>query len=689
LFKLVTTEFRDVHPAYDLFDEFLRQKTYARSFCLRLVAVARQGTKAPWDVRRLAILMLENQILKLPPNNLDDFDFIFTRLNLKEAPGLNQRIVGSVLKEGYSTTNLRRFIPEFRNKLERLNHVHEKIRGRRTSGTALNDFIEASRHDCKLSLSRYLFTPEEVVDQVLGQLQVTDGMPDVDTAQPRFLQDEITCGLDLLPDFESGILRRLCRASDIYWASAATSSEINALVEYPLTTVVLVIKPPGSDVEFEIKRAGRKGANSLNVVYTRNGYTVPPSHRLDGGCMQSLLRFEANAASKFSLIYRLVHGTEAPIPKYISRATIFSIPAKETVVQTLPYFTEPQVFGSGFGGMRVAMRESVAAFLEEGSASLPELPGDLGLTARFISQVAPAQAILSGTSSFRLDKVAAYLSDDGPKQYFEEGLGATYSKRDARRLADAIIEEILGCFRPPDVSYKNHKQYLEAAFSVAENRARADRTYLSLLRQIAKFWGTLLAVRGYSRGESFVARNVGLKSCWDAGQWNVKIVFMDHDSLVIPGPADKNFIASNALPEMALDERYIWGGTNPRQFATSEVGYLQSIYRIGDKVGKNGKAQARRALKGSYRKTQHALLTNPNLRALFNDQFVTRLPDWDTFLTGYLKVNGDKSATGTWKKEMKKSLAARRYRPDAFDSYAGAIEKNREFLVKYRKVFEF
>jgi hypothetical protein len=688
LFNLLRTEFPDVRQAYEVFDEFLRQETYNDNFCLKLLGIAKQRNAARWDLRRLAMLMLEHQILKIPPNQLDDFDLLFTQLNLKSAPGHNKAIVSSVLKEGYSTTDLRHFIPEFRSKLERLNYVHDKIRGTRTSDNVLRDFIELSRFDCKLSLARYLFTPEEVVDRILSQMQVTDGMKDLDRIQPAFVDDQLTHALSCLPDFEARIVERLCESSDIYWVSETTSAEINSLVEYPLTTVVLVIKPPGSDIEFEIKRTGRKGHNSLNVVYARNGYTVSPSHRLDGGSMRWLLRFEADAASRLSYIYRCVHGSEAPMANYISRSTIYSVPVKNDCVQTLPYFTEPHLFGKGFQEMRVAMAESVKAFIEEGSSRLPVLDSALGLTAQFISQVAPAQAILCGTTSFRLDKLAAYLSTDGPRIYFEDGLRVAYSKHDARRLADSILQEILGSYQPPNLRYQSHNQYLKAAFGVTENRARADQVYLSLMKQIASFWGTLLAVRGYSRGESFVARNVGLKSFWDAGQWRVRIIFMDHDALVIPGPQAKNFLAQNALPEMALDERYIWGGMNPAQFATSEVGYLRNIYRVNDALAGKGQSLANQALRKAYKKTQRALLTNPKLRALFNEQFVRRLPDWDTFVSGYLQVNGQKSVATTWKKEMKKTLDAKGYRHEAFEAFEKAIKTNREFLEKYRRVFD-
>ncbi len=688
LLKLLTTGFRDVHQACNLLDEFLANKSYNKSFFVKLLGVAKQRTKVTWKVRRLATLMLEHQILKLDPNNLPEFDFILTKLNLKPATGPTGRILNSLLKEGYSSTELRAFIPEFRRKLGRLNHVHDKIKGRRTTNAALLDFIELSSHHCKLSVARYLFTPEEIVDEILGQVQVTEGLKDLDVSQPPFIEAEIINALNSLPDFEAEILKRLCESSNIYWVSEDTSSAINSLVEYPTTTVVLVIKPPGSDIEFEIKRAGRRGPNSLSVVYERNGYTVAPSHRLDGGSMLWLLRYEAQGASRLGLIHRLVHGTAAPIPQYISRSTIYAVPARSVEVKALTYFTEPEVFGDGFREMREAMKESVAAFAEEGHTKLPEHPGDLAITAQFFGQVTPAQAILCGTSSFRLDKLATYLSSEGPDWYFKDGLKVGYSKDDARRFADTILEEVLGSYQPPDVRYRSYDRYLDAAFCVSANRERADRVYLSLVQQIAKFWGTVMGVRGHSRGESFVARNVGLKTCWDSGQWKVKIIFMDHDALAVPDSSEAHFYPESGIPTMEIDEGYIWGRSSEKQFAVSELGYLRRIYKIGDDLEAEGRILAQVALKEAYRKTHHELLTNQKLRSVFNREFLERLLVWDTLVEGYLQMNGDKTATTKWKREMKRMLATKGYRKGAFDAIVETIEKNKPFLERYSYLFQ-
>jgi len=688
LLKLLTSEFDDAHQAFDLFDEFLRHSSYNDSLCRRLLSVAKQKTGAAWAIRRLAILMLEHQILKLDPDNLDEFDFLLTQLNLKRALGPSHEIVNSVLREGYSTTDFRQFFTELRRKLERSNRVHHRIRGRGTPDTAIREFIELSRRDCKLTLARYLVTPDEIVDEIFKQVQVTDGVRDLDLSQDSFVEAELTRAMSSLPDYEANILKRLCETANVYWVSESTSSELNSLVEYPITTVVLVIKPPGSDIEFEIKRAGRKGHNSLNVVYARNGYTVPPSHRLDGGSMQWLLRYETDSASKLGFIYRHVHGTQAPIASYISRTTVYSVPLRKGKAQTLTYFTEPQFFGNRFRAMRGAMAESINAFKVEGDAHLPDLPGDLGLTAQFIGHVQPAQSILCGTSSFRLDKLAAYLTSDGPTKYFKEGLAVAFSKWDERQLADEILEEALGVYLRPEVRYHDYEHYLEAAFSVAENRVRADRIYLSLVQQIARFWGTLLGVRGHSRGESFVARNVGLKSFWDRGEWNVRIIFMDHDALSFPGPEEQIFYVSGALPCMKIDERHIWDRSTPERFATSEVGYLQSIYRIGKDVDAQGQALADAEWRNAYKKTQNELLKNPGLQSLFSRKFINRLLDWDTVVDGYIRTKDHKSTAATWKRKMRKMLDAKGYKSVTLDCYLEYIEKNWEHLKTYFPLYK-
>jgi hypothetical protein len=684
LLNLLASEFHNPAQVFDLIEEFLSHDSYDQDFCRKLISICKQRSGLPWNFRRIATLALENQVLKIDPEDLETHDSLLVQLDLKQ-PRLKNPLNKSVLKEGYTSNDIRRFVPEFRRRLKRLAWIHDRIEGRQTSHAVLRDFFSVSRQHCKLTLARYLCTPQEIVDEIIRQIDPSDGVRDVDLTEIKTIKDEIKRSADLLPEFEGEILRRLSQSGRIYWVSERTSSRLNSLVEYPLTTVVLVIKPPGSDIEFEIKRAGLRGENSLSVIFARNQYTVPPSHRLNGGSMQWLLRYEADAAIRLNRGYRQVHGVDAPIPAYLARSFVYTIPTRNGGARTMDYFTQSHLFGTGFNQMRAAMRDSVEAFASEGHGKLPPVPDALSLAAQFIAQVTPGQAILTGTTAFRIDKIESYLSKNGPRQYFKNGLHVSYSVDEARQLADIVLEEILGVYRPPGVRYRSHEQYVAAALSA--NRARADEVYLSIVEQIAKFWGTLFSLRVHTRGESFVARNVGLKSRWENGEWKVKIVFMDHDAVTLHGPDEHWFYADSAIPTIALDESYIWS-RNPRHFPGSELGYLQRIYQIDKSIDQKGEVLARQVLRDVYVKTRNALQTNERLRRLYHKRFLDRYLDFDIFVNGYLGMNGQKAANKRWKQKMEEKLTGKGYKAGVVERMEETIEKNRPFLEKYSFLFE-
>lgn len=674
LLSTLTRHFEGDDQAYSLVEEFLGKETFNKAFCTKLIEVARGITAASWELRRLAVLMLEHQILKISARSLNDFDFMLTALKLGQETGA---LSSSLLKEGYTTTNLPKFIPEFRRKLQRHKHVHAKIEGWRTSNETLCDFLELSRSDCKLSLARYLFSAHEVADRILNHLRETDGARDLDPVEAVLISGEVKRTIERLPDFEATILKRLYSSGRIYWVTDAIGSELNSLIEYPVSTVVITIKPPGSDAEFEIKRAGCRGDKPLDVVYSRNGYAVSPSHRLHGGDMQWLLRHEARAAAKFSAVYRLVHDTDAPLPGYVARSTIYSIPLGDTEVQTLMYFTDPYVFEGQYDRMRQAMAESVEAFRNDGYGHLPDVPGDLGLTAQFISIVSPAQAIISGTTTFRLDKLALYLSDRGPQRY----LGSSYTEDDARRFADTLLQEILGAYTPPDIPYKTQQQYVSAALSTRANRSRAEAIYLSHLKEIGIMWGTLIGVRAYTRGESFVARNVGLRSVWEDGEWKVKIIFMDHDAMGIMEPNWGDFAPDETFFGMQLDETYLWG----RVSILGTVGHLRHMYQVSDDVYECGRALARSEAKKAYDKTQQKLLNEPRLQSLFHKGFIERLEQWDELVLAFLQARSNGGANEGWKAQQKKNFDKKTQ--SWFDTHIKAMETYALFLERQSYLF--
>ncbi|MGH9194111.1 MAG: hypothetical protein ACRD1T_00020 [Acidimicrobiia bacterium] len=685
LSELVGEEIDGDGRASTLVHRFLHHRCYQRAFSLELLDIARAAQSWTWDVRRLAVLMLEHQILKLSEDDAVEFGFLLTKLGIKGA-NADGDVRHGMRKEGYSTTKLAGFIPEFIRRLERLNRVHLAFDKAEISEQALRDFIHASRRDCKSTLMRYVLTPDEVVDRIVGQLKTSTGVSDMRAYNLPDVRGEIEHCLERLPPFEADILRSLCRRSTIYWVSAATSQEINALVECPLNTVVAVVKPPGSGVEFELKRVGVKGGLPLRAVFSRDGVEVPPTHRIYGGSMAYYLRWEAGTAAGLAKIYRLIHQAEAPISRTLSVSTIYGIPVNGREEHVVEYFRKLQD-APEYEDPRLAMHRSIRAFRQESDVVTPavggDLGGDLGLATMFLGQVVPTQSILTGTTSFRLDRLAAYLSAEGPTLYFEQGLNTSFSRSQAKRFADELLEEVLGVVTLQDVVYENHAQYVDAILSVPANRARADRHYLSIMREIGTFWGTLLGMRSYSHGESFVARNVGLKSVWEGGEWRVKIVFMDHDTMYLTGRMCRDFHPLSAIPGMANDGVHIWGFRRTR----GEVELLRTVFRIDPTVEREGHAALRDGLKAAYRKTHEAICHDPDVQGCFFREFVERLPDWDEIAVRYLTTKGDSSTRQAWREETTRLLKAKGYPMELLREYLTGIERHASFLEKYSFIY--
>ena len=330
--------------------------------------------------------------------------------------------------------------------------------------------------------------------------------------------------------------------------------------------------------------------------------------------------------------------------------------------------------------MREAMGRVVDAFRRERGVTSPPIPGDVGLTVQFIFLVVPAQGILNGSSSFRLDRVAKYLSADGPEEYFRRGLQVAYQTRDAKWLADDIMDEVLGVYDPPHVLYRDHDQYVAAALAVPKNRARANAVYVSLLKQIGRMWGTLLAIRGYSFGESFVARNVGLRTIWNQGKWCVGLVFQDHDNLVLPSNDQSDYWPMTAIPNTLLDELFINGreGSEDPDF---ELICLQRIYRVNDAVRESGRKQLRTAIKHAYARTRKAMESDAHVGAWFHKQFIRRLRDWDAIARIYLARNGSSKARD-WKARVKRFLHERGYSESSIADHCRAMEENGGFVER-------
>jgi hypothetical protein len=665
----------------DLCSEFFSHEKYDRRFATKLFSVSDGSARNSWNNRLFAILMLENQCRQVDPADQEEHKFLFRKFGILTPDG--NRMDERVLREGFTSTDLRVFVVQFRRRLGRGERIHQQIRGRSTTARALDEFICFSRAPCKLSLARYLFSSADVVERVQEELTLSAG---VESPLEAEATREAHHYLSKFAEYEKEIFRRLTSEACVYWTCETTSSEVNSLVENPIGTVACVVKPPGSSIEFELKRTGLRSGFPLTVSYTYStGEPLPPSHRLQGGSSTASLRWESNQAAVISEIYRSVHGREAPISKLLSLATYRTVPHNGQAVHLLDYFTNPNVFGDAYANMREHMERCVTDFDFQYGDELAHLPGEMGLTGRFLAHALPCQGILAQTSSFRLDLLAKYLSPAGADAYFLRGLKRTsYTRREAQRFADALLDEILGIYIPPTAAYKNHAQYIHAAYRIPENRNRADRFHASAMAELGTFWGTLLALGAYSHGESFVGRNVGLKSSFEAGEWTIKLLFMDHDNLRIPDRTEDSFWPHSAYRASVVDECYICANPDrPLQLDGSSVWYLQDIYHLEAPTRAQSKSLLHRAMEKAYKQTRHGLDTNPKARRFFSKSYIRHLHDWDLIVADYLTVCDDSTKIAAWKDRTRTYLSTRKYKKAVIDNYLMAIDKHYDVVTRY------
>jgi hypothetical protein len=367
--------------------------------------------------------------------------------------------------------------------------------------------------------------------------------------------------------------------------------------------------------------------------------------------------------------------------------TVHTLPGCSGDAGLLAYFTDREYFGDGFDEMRAAMALSVEAF--EKDDEVMDLPGDLGLTIRFLKHLAPKQALISGTSSFRLDTLARYLSFKGPEFYFRQGLKRDYTPSEARRFADDLLLEVLGNYTPPRGPYDNHAKYVALALSVPANRRRADRAYLSLMRQIGRFWGTLAGLGAYSMGEVFVARNVGLRSRFIRDRWQVHICFMDHDNTVPPWKDCGEFDPLTAVQGMRNDARFIVDESFSLEWARGEVACLRRIYQPDPDVIIAGGAALFDSARLACRKAKAALKTSGQVRNLIDPAFVRSKADWDELVTSWLRDGGTRDGVSAeWEASAKLALAAKGFDEAKAASYIQVIKKEHAFLSGFEFLYD-
>jgi hypothetical protein len=614
----IERDFEDADANLRLTGKFLVHSRYSRRFFQFLLRTARGEAGETWSVRRLALVFIERQLCALNPRNLPEFDKALAMLGLKK-PGDN--LVSGELVGSAAKIPLAKFVSQLLKKINRRNsHKVDKTK-------LVADLIHRSTQECKLTLAPCAFSPEEIFERILTQVKVSEGV----LSSPFVPVNKKLAGAPCLLTCERPILRQLQSSNQVYWVKDSTSSRINSLVEYPLGTAVLVLKLPGSDLEIELKRAGKR-ERPLEVLFERDGYAVPISHRLQGVGTGWMLQSEFENENRFCSLFRAIHHEDPPLGRTSFITNIRRIPIKSGTADLITWFTDAETFGPGFKEMRVALERCLHSF----GPPLPESP--LAQTVAFLRRSQPRQSVVVGTSSFRLDRLREYLSPRGATRYFGDGLGVKWTPTDARQFADDLLEEVLGTYAQPGVRYRSHQEYLKAAFSIPENRAAADANYIFCMEQIGLVWGTMLAVGSHSSGESFVPRNVGLKAVWQNGMWNVKIIFMDHDNLESPKPEQLQYHAPEVMAATIHDETHIFGHALPHRDNIGAVTCLQDIYRIPKSLARKGMQQLRCSMLRSFAKARGSvtkgLLPSAYFAQLLDFEEVIRMainpsvPDW-------------------------------------------------------------
>ncbi|HEX9984406.1 MAG TPA: hypothetical protein VGF69_14155 [Thermoanaerobaculia bacterium] len=496
------------------------------------------------------------------------------------------------------------------------------------------DFPNHLTAECRLYFARFAFTPEEVVEEICSRVRTTPASQEMPPLHHPCNVDEAHLAIATLPPYEREIVERLIAKNVCYWVGEQTPAAINALVEYPEGTVVLVVKLPGSDLELEIKRAGVRGPAPLDV---RCEPGIALHHQLWGGSRGDYIRYETAASALLARIHRLVHGEEAPVPRVVTLCRIDHVPTDGGSLPVLSYFRQ-----------LAKDREMSLAVDRFGRDHLSTPDGFPA--AQFLEATRPAQAILTGTSSFRLNRILPMLE-----------------QHDVDEILDEVIDD-----------YVPMRSTVDAALAV--NRANADRTYVSLLTQLGHFWGTVLGIRGSSTGESFAARNIGLRKLWLDGRWQVRLISMDHDALQLAGRTHFYFNPWHGFNGTLLDQTHILGGVAGKRFVQGDVRTLRAIYRVSRAVAEEGLAAFHRAVEGAYAATQAALVREEEIRGLFREEFVDTLREWDRAVVDYFASRRDPRGVQLWRRRTRARLRRRGMTKEIEEQYLETIEECRDLL---------
>src|SRR5271170_5745668 len=174
--ELIEEMFPDEAGVLQLFQLVFSVQSYTRSTALKLVNASLAREIKDWRSRCAAALLLEHDLLRLSPKNLNEHKFVLRRLGIRLGPGHARE---ELLKQGYTQTELKGFVAQLRHRLARLEYLHNAVARPDASRHDWADFLALTSQEARLTLARYCFTAQEITARICQHVEVSSGVKDV------------------------------------------------------------------------------------------------------------------------------------------------------------------------------------------------------------------------------------------------------------------------------------------------------------------------------------------------------------------------------------------------------------------------------------------------------------------------------------------------------------------------------
>ena len=171
------------------------------------------------------------------------------------------------------------------------------------------------------------------------------------------------------------------------------------------------------------------------------------------------------------------------------------------------------------------------------------------------------------------------------------------------------------------------------------------------------------------------------------GEWQLRMVFMDHDSLSFASRHRNAYHPAGSVRCAAKDARFIFGGYSGKRYVRGSVDYLREIYRVNRVTERRGMTAMREAMKAAYDLTQSTMRNDAATSELFQVAFMEKLGDWDQVVGRYMRTPRNAAARNAWKSETRTFLAERGYTEQLANEYVETIMRYSRFLRRIAFLF--